>query len=124
MQALPEAKLPSSLQWQLQNIFAIAHAFCFFEALKDQNQYARWAVWFGGLSVALISFWWTFVAFWLLLGVLPVTLTCSLQGASQAKDNVVTFEVLLPSLGGNALRKVVSFSQTQANSVGWKGTVF
>ena len=34
------------------------------------------------------------------------------------------FEVLLPCLGGNALRTVVSFSQTQANSVGWKGTYF
>ena len=41
----------------------------------------------------------------------------------QVKDNVLTlFEVLLPCLGGNALRKVDFFPQTQANSVGWKGT--
>ena len=33
-------------------------------------------------------------------------------------------EVLLPCLGGNALRKAISFSQTQANAVGWKGTNF
>ena len=43
----------------------------------------------------------------------------------EAKDNIVTFfEVLLPCLGGNALRKVIPVSQTLANSVGWKGSYF
>ena len=48
---------------------------------------------------------------------------------AKVKDNVFTFIIVVlycyPAFGGRlcgGLQKVVPFSQTQANSVGWKGT--